>query len=55
MTYTIPKIYSEIILQIDPSADVELVADIADENYRYLAEMSRSDWLMCIRAAKFSA
>lgn len=47
-----PKCYAETILSIDPNADVELVGDIADANFRYFSEMSRNDWERCVAAAK---
>lgn len=45
-------IYAELIKDIDPTADVEAVLDIADEFFRYFGEMSRDEWKFCIEAAK---
>lgn len=47
-----PKCYAELILSIDPTADVERVGDIADANFRYFSKMTRAQWEACIRAAK---
>lgn len=47
-----PDAYRKIILEIDPSADVELVGDIADEDFRYFSKMTRADWAACVEAAK---
>lgn len=46
-----PKCYAELILSIDPNADVELVGDIADERFRYFSKMMRSDWERCVAIA----
>jgi len=47
-----PKAYADLIKEIDPSADVELVGDIADDNFRYFSKMTRAQWEMCVEAAK---
>ena len=40
-----------MIKQIDPTANVERVMDIADANFRYFGEMTRTQWEACIRHA----
>jgi hypothetical protein len=46
-----PKCYAELILSIDPNADVERVGDIADAHFRYFSEMTQNDWERCVAAA----
>jgi hypothetical protein len=49
---TMPKCYADLILAIDPSADVERVGNIAHANFRYFSEMTRANWVACVERAQ---
>ena len=44
------KFPDNVILEIDPSADVERVKDFASEAFRFFSEMTREEWAECVRA-----
>jgi len=47
-----PKYLIKMIAEIDPTADPERVGDIADANFRSFGEMTREQWVACVRASK---
>ena len=45
------KIWHDYIKAIDPNIDPEKVLNIADDCFRIFGEMSREEWVWCVREA----